>query len=265
MDILVDIYRKQTLLSVTALIHAGLAVVMLAGLALDNREILGLNPWIKPLKFALSISIYLATMALFMAMLPQQNTALFRAAVVIAGTMLIEIVLISLQAARGTTSHFNTATAFDAAIFAAMGIAVAINTVAVVYVLWQYIAQPPTVAPAYLWGIRLGLVICIVASPQGFMMASRGAHTVGAADGGPGLPFVNWSTEFGDMRIAHFVGLHALQVVPLVGYLASGGNNPDKCTPISMLWVFGVAGLVAGAMVFAWLQAMAGRPLMSAD
>jgi len=260
-ELFAEIYRKQPLVTAVAVVHVILALVMLVGLAVDSRSILGLNPWLKPFKFSVSIAIYLFTIALFMSYLPLNEKWSVRVGGTIAITMLIEIILISMQAARGTTSHFNTTTTFDTAVFAVMGIAVAINTLMLVIVLWQYFVLQLELAPSYLWGIRLGLAIFIVASFQGFMMASRGAHTVGAADGGAGLPLVNWSTLHGDLRVAHFVGLHALQIIPLAGYLVSGGNDPGRSSSLSMIAVFGVAGLVAGAMGWMLLQALAGKPV----
>ena len=249
---LTDLYRKQPAITVAAWIHVGLALLMLVGLLVDQRSILGLNPWVKPLKFAVSIAIYLFTIALFISYLPSWGRRLEWVSLVIAGTLLVEIVLISMQALRGTTSHFNSATPFDGTVFAIMAIAILANTLMVAIVLVQYFRDPPALSPGYLWGIRLGLFVFIVASLQGFMMASRGAHTVGAPDGGPGLPFVNWSTEHGDLRVAHFVGLHGLQVIPLVGYLSK-----------SVLAVLAVAGLVAGLMAWTLLRALSGRPLVS--
>lgn len=258
-----ELYRKQPILVGTGLVHVVLALLMLAGLIVDSRTVLGINPWIKPIKFATSIALYLFSIALFISYLPNQSRLLWWTGLIIAATMVIEIALISLQAARGTTSHFNLSTPLDSTIFSVMGTAIAVNSIMVAFVLVQFFMQEIEITPSFLWGIRLGIVVFLLGSVQGMLMVSRMSHSVGIADGGPGLPFVNWSTIAGDLRVSHFVGLHGLQLLPLVGFLASNGNKPDDCTQMSMVWVFGAAGLMVGVMGWTLLQAMAGRPLIS--
>lgn len=217
----------------------------------DQRLILGLNPWIKPMKFLTSITIFLWTVAWFM---PETTSERGRTIVrwTIGAAMIIEIACIILQSARGTTSHFNNATAFDAVIFAVMGITIGINTVAMALFLAIIRRDTPPQRAAYIWGIRLGVLIFLLASIEGGVIVSNNAHTVGAADGGPGLPFVNWSTTHGDLRVAHFVGLHAMQILPLVGFLSRSRN---LVIATSILWA-----AVTGSLM---LMALNGRPLIA--
>jgi hypothetical protein len=91
-----------------------------------------------------------------------------------------------------------------------------------------------------------------------------GAHSVGTADGGPGLPVVGWSTVGGDLRIGHFVGLHALQALPLLGLLLTryaGGLTAR--TRVGLLRVAG--GGYGGLTVLLTWQALRGQPLLRPD
>lgn len=226
----------------------------------DSREILGLNPWIKPMKFMVSIGVFYWTMAWFM---PEADGRHARRLGAIRWTILAtlagEILLITLQAARGTTSHFNVRSAFDAVVFQAMGIMIVANTLAAAA--FAFTLRPAAgERAAYLWGIRLGLALFVLSSLQGFVMVANMAHSVPRPDGGPGLPFVNWSTTVGDLRIAHFVGLHALQTLPFVGYLldqrwaAPPPNRRQMVTAAAVL----MAGFWTATLMLAW----AGRPLV---
>jgi hypothetical protein len=133
--------------------------------------------------------------------------------------MVIEQVIITWQAANGRLSHFNTTSAFYGFLFTIMGIAIATLTVWTGVMGYYFFKQKQFDVPMpYIWGIRLGIILFVIFSFEGGIMASRLAHTVGAADGGPGLPLVNWSTQYGDLRVAHFIGIHSLQVLPLFGF-----------------------------------------------
>ena len=241
------------------LMVAGLLAAAVA-FAFDTRLILGINPWIKPIKFLSSIAIFLWTMAWFMAETDARHRGrLARIRWTMMLTMVGEIVLISMQAARGTTSHFNIRTPFDAAVFNAMGLMIVANSLAAAWFLTTL--RPVTSDRAgYLWGIRAGLAVFVLGSFEGFMMVAHMGHAVPGPDGGPGLPFVNWSTTGGDLRIAHFLGLHALQVLPLVGAAA---DRVWAATPARHRLVQTAALLWLAAFVTLVVIALAGRSLLS--
>ena len=259
--VLTELRRRNRVLFTVALVHLALAVLFTVLMQLDGRMLLGRNVWIKPWKFATSITIFAATMGWLLPTLSLGDRTERVVSAIIAAAMLIEITLISGQAARAVPSHFNTSTPLDAAIFAVMGVTVMINTLAVAYVLWRLVRSPPDLAPAYLWGIGLGLFVFVIASFEGGLMAAYGSHSVGVPAAGPGLPLLNWSLTGGDLRVAHFVGLHALQILPLTGYVAAGR---ERLSPRSSLAVVGVvAVLYSGFTVATFVQAMLGIPLVS--
>jgi len=257
--------RDPLLFWTGALMALALLVVTLLSIG-DQRLILGINPWLKPMKFLVSITMLLWTTAWFM---PETEPDLVKRALVrwtVAVAMLIEIALIIMQAARGTTSHFNASTAFDLAVFNLMGITITVSTIAMMLFLWILRRDTPTNRAGYLWGVRLGVALFVLASWQGFTMVANNAHAVPGPDGGPGLPFVNWSIEMGDLRSAHFFGMHAMQALPLLGFLLDrtiGGNQPSPLVPTArnvvlaagILWFVVMGGLLTIALL--------GRPLMA--
>jgi len=115
--------------------------------------------------------------------------------------------------------------------------------------------------PSYLWGIRAGLVVFMSGSVIGGIMVAHGAHTFGAPDGGPGVMFFNWSTVAGDLRIAHGLAIHALQLLPLAGYAISCWSAVQRTvTKMTLLAI--VVFAYAGAVFTLYQQAVAGEPFM---
>jgi hypothetical protein len=248
-----ELLRRDEVLGWTAMAHLILFFVALGLSLVDGRQLGGVNLWIKPMKFALSIALYTATFGWIYHHATASEGAKAAVSWVIAGTLIYESICIYGQAARGVGSHFNVATAFDGFVFGSMGVMIGINTLAAVVGAVHVWQTSPTLGltPAYLWGIRLGILIFVLAGCEGGLMASRLQHAVGVKDGGPGLPFLNWSTEGGDLRVAHFVGMHALQVLPLLGYW------------LGSVWVvWGAAAGWAGVTGWLLLRALGGRPLI---
>src|SRR5204862_5191755 len=131
--------------------------------------------------------------------------------------------------------------------------------------------------PALAWAVRLGMLIMIVGLSLGFLMtqptpgqqkqiaagiapAIVGAHSVGVPDGGPSMPLTGWSTTGGDLRIPHFIGIHALQLLPLL-VLALRRFPP----PAQLRLVFVAAGTYAGMVGLVLWQALRSQPLLHPD
>lgn len=232
------LYKRNPLLFNIGILHLGLALVSLIGLGVDPRLVGGINPWIKPIKFDLSILIYVWTMAWILYYLPQRDRRNISIGITI--SMLIETLCIGVQAAKGVRSHFNVSSLADGMVFNLMGVTIAYNTYLLGKTLHLFIRKRPALPKSYRLGIQFGLVSIILGSFIGAFMSAHMSHVVGYPDGGAGLPFLNWSTEGGDLRIAHFIGLHGLQLLVFLSYWLSKSKLSEviACRVVScVFWV----------------------------
>jgi hypothetical protein len=221
-------------LTVLGFVMAADLVFTAVGLVVDHRVITGAPAWLKPAKFALSTMIAGWSFAFCIASLRAWPSLARALDWVLTVALAIEIALIDMQAARGTSSHFNFATSFDSAVFAVMGVSIACIWLAML-MLTVLLFRRSFAGSAWGWSLRLGMVLALIGTGSGGLMtvpnsrqladahasgrsSTLGGHTVGAPDGGRGLPVTGWSADHGDLRIAHFVGMHGLQVLPLLAW-----------------------------------------------
>jgi hypothetical protein len=255
-------------------------VFCLCGLVVDRRVITGAPAWLKPAKFAFSVLI--ASWSFAFCIASTRIWRLFTRAldVVLTVGFAIEIALIDMQAARGTTSHFNVSTQFDAVVFAVMGVSIACIWLAMlglaIVLFRQHFASS-----AWGWSLRLGMVIALIGTASGALMTvpnSRqlaeehatgrlpivGAHTVGAPDGGRGLPVTQWSADHGDLRVAHFVGMHGLQVLPLLAWwIGRRRPRPDERRQRDLVFAIAASYLSFFGLIL-W-QAFRGQSIAQPD
>lgn len=253
------------------------------GIWADDRQLLGQPVWLKPAKFAASFSLYALTLTWLLGCVrsagPLVRRLVSATGWLVAATVAVEVGLIALQAARGVRSHFNFATELDQAIYSVMGVTILVFFVANL-LLAAVLAFTRFETPAFGLALRLGLVVTLVGMAEGFLMTSPtaqqlaaweggapitlvGAHTVGGPDGGPGLPLTGWSATGGDLRVAHFVGMHALQVLPLLGWFLQRRRELDEARRKALVGLAATAYLGV-TLLLAW-QALRAQPLLAPD
>lgn len=253
-------------------------VATLVGVIVDPTVITGAPAWLKPMKFFVSTAVYCFTFIWLLGFVRGRPRLVDLITWVTVVGFVVELAAISFQAARGVGSHFNTGTTFDTAIYSAMG--ATITAVWMASVLLGVLLLRQRIPDATLaWGVRLGVLLGVVGIAVAFLMTAprpeqlaaaqagqglplTGAHSVGLADGAAGLPIVNWSTIGGDLRIPHFVGIHAMQVLPLVAFLA----NRTRLRSGNRVALVVIAGAAYGGMIalLTW-QALRGQSIVRPD
>jgi hypothetical protein len=222
------------------------------------------NPWIKPIKFSMSFSTFASTVSLLLLALqiPKWQLTLVRRT--IATSVALEILSLAMQAWRSAYS-LSGHSLLDTSLAQITNSMVMVNTAIVCWMLALFCAKrvrTDIVDWPMVSAIRYSIVIFLAGNAIGGYMLARGSHTVGIADGGPGLPFVNWSVIGGDLRIAHFIAIHAIQIVPLFAYILSqmAPILPVKHRRLAVGALAIAVSVVVGAT---FVQAALGRPLLA--
>jgi hypothetical protein len=269
-----SLWRGSRPLTASGMLMLVAFAMSVVAMGLDHREILGAPRWLKPAKFGISTAIYAFTLAWIFTWLPERRRLKAVVGWIVSVVIVLEVVLIDVQAARGVTSHFNVGTTFDAAVFGIMGTAIMIAWLASI-ALTVALFRHRFADEAFGWALRIGMLITVLGQATGGIMTTptqaqlaaarttrmtvSGAHTVGAPDGGAGLPITGWSREHGDLRVGHFVGLHAVQLLPaaawLIGPLGSAVRRRRAVLFLATAY-FALFGILLA-------QALMGQPLFA--
>lgn len=260
-------------LVVFAAMMAALTVVCVIEVFADQRVLVGAPIWLKPLKFAISFTIFSTSLGWMISLLRRGKRLAWWCGTAFAGASAVEVAIIVTQVVRGTQSHFNRTTPLNTALYNVMGATIVALWLATLVISVLAVRHPLRADRALTVAVRLGLGLSLVGLALGGLMliptagqlahyaGIAGAHSVGVPDGGPGLPVVNWSTTGGDLRIPHFVGIHALQLIPLVAVVTRDRLSETRRVRLVMVAAAGYAGFLA---LLTW-QALRGQPLVHPD
>ena len=279
--LLTRMWQTSRFLSIAIILFSVFVPISLLGVGLVSAEIDNSRIWIKPLKFSISYVFYSATLLWMLTLVTRWPRVKTFIAVTVGANLIFDLSWIVIQTVRGVRSHFNFATPFDAAFYSAVGVSggilMIVNIVAIIFVLAEKLKDKPLQ-----WALVFGLVTMTIGGfsatfmsmPTQNQMASlqagekvdvMGGHSVGVADGGEGLAFLGWSTEGGDVRVPHFIGLHGLQLIPLLGVFVNrrwGNRLPSKHR--SGLVILGGLGYIGLTLLLLW-QALRGQSVIAPD
>jgi len=256
-----QLHRRDRLLS-----QLGWSLIMFAGLFsvlfVTNPVLVGgVNAWIKPIKFNMSFGMYAWTVGWWFGYLRLRAKTMSVLRWSFFVTIAVEIAAIGVQAVRDAVFPHTLTTVFDLALTGTMSTMIFVNTCLVIWMLVIFCQKDHSMAPAYLWAVRLGIVIFLVGNAIGGQMLAQHAHTIGAPDGPSAMPFLNWSTIAGDLRISHFLSIHAIQVLPLIVFVIEA-VRPRWSEGRQKLIVFVSAAFYSAFVVATWIEAMLGIPLL---
>ncbi len=240
---------------------AALFAILYAGSFIDGRFFNGVSVWEKPAKFFLSLGLHMATIACGLALLPaneRQAPAIRAASLIIVVAAMGEMIYITFRAARGEASHFNETTTVAWFLYLMMGFGAVALAAMTSFVGWRILRRAPASPLAFATGLGFMLSGALAIVFGGYM-SQQGSHWVGGdLTDATGLPFFHWSTTGGDLRVAHFFGLHVMQALPVLGLLFRDFAGPQAR---GLIWLAAI--LWTGLTVLTFSQAISGRPFIA--
>jgi hypothetical protein len=219
-------------------------------LMVDGQMFAGINAWGKPAKFFLSLGVQALTIAWAISLMPKPARGIKTASRIYVAAAWFEIIYIMFRAARGEASHFNSGSLTAIIFYGLMGVGALMLTSTSAFIGWRIWQQRGTslMREAAGMGLMLGALLGTIA---GAYLSSRGSHWIGGDQtDATGLAFFHWSTTGGDLRVAHFIGLHATQFVPLAAL------SRDRRI------VYGTALAATIMMAGTFMMAMMGIPIL---
>ncbi len=250
-EFIIELKTRNEILFYFGLLCFAFAILFLVFAKTSNTQVYNVNAWYKPFKFAFSTFLFSWAMAWYCAYLSNFNINYYNWTVII--LLSFEITYIAIMAGKGQTSHYNLSTPFYSAMFSMMALAATLVTLYTAYVGYLFFKQSfPDLPDYYVWAIRLSVVIFVIFSFQGFAMGARMSHSVGLENDNSDLFIFGWSKTVGDLRVAHFIGMHALQVIPIVSHYILKNT---KATLLLVLLYFFLA-------LYTLIQALIGKPLL---
>jgi hypothetical protein len=251
-----QLWQREPRLVAFALLMLALMLPAAIGLGLDDRVLRGVNVWVKPMKFMASVALLALTTAWFAPQLPaavRRGRSFGLLVWTLIATGGFEVGYITLQAALGQASHYNVGDPLHALLYTLMGAAAMVLTATqpwLAWLIWRH--GDRRIAPAYRLAVLLGLVLTFVLGAAVGMLLGGAQPATGV-----GLPLVGWSRSMGDLRVAHFVGIHAGQVLPLAGFALAQWRPRE-----AVAGVWGVTALWTALWAWTLWQALSGRPLL---
>lgn len=253
-----ELFKDEPLFAGAALVITLTMIPTLVAMGLDSRTFQLESPWIKPFKFQVALAIYLFSLAFYARWLPEGMVSSRRYklfAISVVGAIALESLWINGAAAFAVASHFNTQSAIMGAIYGLMGLLATLLTAAsTVYgvAIWRNHNSGLSASMRSALGLGLVLTLPLTLLVAGYM-AQQSGHFVGTPVTHRSLPIMGWSTEVGDLRIAHFLATHALHVIPLAALVLAAS--------VRMVWLIAAAFTLLTLAVF--FQAVLGLPLIA--